>query len=166
MRERDDRYEEDYDHEPRSIRKKSSNKTLFIILGVVGGVLLLCILGCVGLAYWGFSTFSSLSEPTAEANAFLDNLKAGQVDAAYARTTRVFKTAQTPQQFQNFVNQYPALTTQTSRTFTGFNIYTGTGGSRANLHVAVNAGPTNAFAFTLVFTQEDGQWKVDQITVP
>jgi hypothetical protein len=166
MRERDDLYDEEDSYDYRPKRRQSSNKTLFIILGVVGGVLLLVVLGCVGLLYLGFSTFSKFPNPTAEADVFLNDLKTGQVDAAYARTTRVFKTAQTAQQFQNLVKQYPALTTQTSRAYTGFNVYTGTGGSRANLHVMVTAGSGNSLSFTLVFTQEDGQWKVDQITIP
>jgi hypothetical protein len=164
MRERDNGNDEEADYDYRPKRRKSSNKTLFIILGVVGGVVLLVVLGCAGLIYWGVNKFSQFPNLTTEADRFLDDLKTAQVDAAYARTSRNFKRAQAPAQFQAFLKQFPAFTNQTSRRYTGFNIFSGVGGARGTIH-ATAIGPGNSVSFTLILVEEDGQWKVDQLTI-
>ena len=165
MRRGDISSDEDDDYEYEPIRRKSSNRTLFIVLGVVGGMLLLVILVCAGLIYWGATRFSQFSVPTAEADRFLDDLKLGQLNNAYARTSRAFQTQQTLAQFQNFIKQFPAFTNQSSRTYTGFNVVSGAGGSRATLHATV-FGPGISVSFTLFLVEEGGQWKVDQLTIP
>jgi len=165
MRRRDISLNEDDDYEYEPTKRKSSNRTLFIVLGVVGGVLLILVMGCAGLAYWGVLSLAGFSDLTTEADRFLNDLKNGQVDAAYARTTRQFQARQTQAQFQDFVKQYPALTMQSSRTYTGVNVFAGTGGSRGIVNVTL-MGPGNSLSFTLVLSDEDGSWKITQLNMP
>jgi hypothetical protein len=155
--------EQQFDEE--RLRRHSQRRTLFIVLGVVGGVVLLVGAACGGLIYLGIRAFSQFPNITADADMFLDDIKSGQLDAAYERASTGFKSRQSPQQFRAFVSQYPALTTQTSRKYTGFNVFTGSGGTRGRVSATV-LGPNSSLSFTLVFIQETGQWKVDQITIP
>jgi hypothetical protein len=142
-------------------------KTLLIIFGAIGGVFLLCGLGCGGLIFYWLSPnpFSSMPNVMTEVDIFLDALKTDQVHVAYGRTSRAFQTRQSFEQFRAFVAQYPALTEQTSRQYGGLNIVSGTGGTTATIEATVLTA-NNSLAFTLIFILEDGQWKLDQFTVP
>jgi hypothetical protein len=165
MRRRDISLNEDDDYEYEPIKRKSSNRTLFIVLGVAGGVLLILVVGCAGLAYWGFRNFAGFPDLTTGADRFLNDLKNRRVVAAYERTTKQFQSRQTLAQFHAQVQQHPALTTHTSRTYTGFNVFSGPGGSRGTVNVTLK-GPEERLAFTLVLSDEDGLWKVTQLNMP
>ena len=101
----------------------------------------------------------------AAADQFVDEIRAGQIDAAYARTTNSFQAIRTPDQFREFVKQYPALTTYTSRTAGGVFINKTPGLTTATVRVTV-LGPGNSLSFTLILNKQNESWKVDQFNVP
>jgi hypothetical protein len=98
----------------------SGNKTLFIVLGVVGGLLLLVLLVCGGLAFFAVRSvqpFMNKAMQMAEdmtqgmmaAQAFLDNIRSDQLDDAYNATTDAFQKRMDREAFDELVHRHPAL---------------------------------------------------------
>jgi hypothetical protein len=150
---------------PEFERPRSNLKVLWIILGIVGGLFLLCGLSCAGLVYWGFGMFKQFPAMTASADAFINDLSSGQVDAAYNRTSSAFKSRMNAQQFQAFIDRFPALRKQTSRSTQGFNINQTPQGLQGVIKTTV-LGPNDSLSFTLVLVEENGAWKINDMTVP
>src|SRR5262245_36843688 len=95
---------------PDETDRSSSTKTLVIVLSVVGGLVLLGILGCVGLVFWGLRTVTTeLPVAQAAATAFLDDINAGRLDEAYDRTSQGLRSALSREQFEAFVARFPVL---------------------------------------------------------
>jgi hypothetical protein len=144
----------------------SSTKIVLIVVGVVGFVLLMMALACGGLIYWGISTaVPTLGAIQTSANGFVQDIRAGQFQAAYNRTTTGYQSRQSLQQFQKFVAIYPELTTHTSVTLNGYNITTTPAGGQSTVNFTA-VTPNNSLAFTLILIEENGQWRVDSFTVP
>jgi hypothetical protein len=124
------------------------------------------IAACAGFMFWGFKNFSGdMAGAQAASDAFIDDIRAGQIDAAYGRTTNSFQAIKPLDQFRQFVKQYPALATYTSRTPGGVFVNKQPGLTTATLRSTV-IGPGNSLSFTLVLKKENEEWKVDQFTVP
>jgi hypothetical protein len=164
----------DYDEDDESPRPRSSggsNKWI-LILGIIAGVLFVCILVCGGvvyLIYQGVSSAASSVKTAIEemqgsqqaAESFMRDIAGNRVDAAYNSTTKDFQTRQTLAQFRDLVNKNPALKnfqpplmsnnfTPASATFQG--------------NVAGQNGMWTSFTVTVI---KDGQtWKVDRFTIP
>jgi hypothetical protein len=177
-----DRYG-DYDDDDRGSRQRnSSNKSTLMVLGIGAAVLGVCLLICGGLFYLGLRMFrdgmanfgtaiqqaaeqaqqmQGMQDAESTAEAFLQDIAGGQVDSAYARTSKDFQARQTPPQFRAFVNQNPALQkyegdsldqlkfAPPSATFTG-----------------MVPGPNGDITFTLVVVKDGQAWKVDRFTIP
>jgi hypothetical protein len=147
-------------------RRKSSNKTVWIILGIGGAVLLVIVVACAGFGFWAMKSLTTdLPAAQASCDAFFDLLKADRVDAAYASTTKGFQSTTTTEKFREFVERYATLKAHNSRTFGNGNIFQGTGGKQATLHVTLLSA-NNATSCTVILMQEDGQWKVHQVNIP
>jgi hypothetical protein len=144
----------------------SSRKTLAIVLSLVGIVFLLCMGSCGGLLFWGLRTaMSTLPALQTSANAFLDDLGAGRVEAAYARTSVGFQANQTLAQFRAMVDQYPALKEHTSRSVNWVHVSQQLGGPIGTVQATVLSAH-NSLSFTLTFVQEGEEWKVERFAVP
>ena len=103
--------------------------------------------------------------PVLNERLFLENLKDGKVDEAFAMTTNSFQNATPKEQFQNFVDRTPAIKTHTSRVMTGFNISVHTNtGKQATIKMTLN-GP-NSTTCTLIMVQENDEWRVQNFNVP
>jgi hypothetical protein len=148
---------QDYERE----KAKSGKRTLYIVLGAVSGGLLLVVLGCAGLVYWGFESISN-SPMIHEADGFLNDLKEGQVDAAHARTTKAFQERLPLAQFQAFLKSYPALTAQTSRSYKVANFIQGLSG-KVGVTVFGEGPPVE---ITLMLAEENGDLKIDDLSLP
>jgi hypothetical protein len=146
-------------------RPRSSKKIWIWILGIGSGLLLLCGLGCGGLIYWMVGMFRELPAVQASAEAFVNDLGAQRVDAAYARTSKAFQQTQSQDQFRAWVKRYPALTTFTSKSYSGLNLYQQPGGTQGIVKVTL-LGPQNSLSLTLILVKQDEQWKVNNISVP
>ena len=152
------------DYEPE--KGRSTNKTLVIVLSIVGGLILLLGLGCGGLLFWGLRTVGKeLPVVRAEADAFLDDLNAGRLDDAYARTAQGFRDAQTFDQFKEFVTRFSVLTTHTSRSITGLHLHHQPGQTTPTVRVTVLGG-SNSLSFTLIFVPESEAWKMQRLNIP
>src|SRR5262245_26634621 len=100
--------------------RESSDKTLLIVLSIIGGVLLLGLVICGGLAFYAVQTFGTIAEKTmkgfedmvesmAAANDFLENIKADRLDAAYQATTERYRQQVNREAFGELVKQHPPL---------------------------------------------------------
>jgi hypothetical protein len=150
-----------------ALRTAASNmKVLVIVLICLGVFGLLAVGACAGLGFFAFKTVTKeLEAAQVPAEAFFDQLKAGQLQAAYQSTTADFQAQQAFPQFSGFVALHPNLTGHTSRNMAGFQMTTVNGGKQAVLPYTLN-GPTGATNCTLTLQDTGGGWKVHRLTVP
>jgi hypothetical protein len=147
-------------------RSGGSSKALWIVLGVVGGLLLVC-LGCGGIIafiyYKNKDTFSTAFGGAFAAETFLQQLQQGNVDGAYNLTSKSFQTRQSRAQFKAFLDKHPGLLSHSSHSITGD---PGSVTDRSiTYRVTVNSSSGTQGA-TLKLVKENDQWKVDDFTVP
>ena len=166
-RDRDDERENDR----RSRRRddpppRSSSKPLFMILGGIGCVFLLCCGGLTGVGIWGFNAFKTQLEPAiATSNEFLDLLQEKQRDEAYAMTSSGFRARTSETQFAEFLKKFEMFSQATSRSLTSANILQDQSGSQVVVKMTLNS-PNNAMTCTLILVKEQESWKVENLTVP
>ena len=117
-----DNIDDRFDDRPRRRDGGSSNKTLFIILGIVGGMIGLSCLGCAGFFGWGvFQAKKGIEQladsfgPSLAADAFFTNVKLNP-RTAYVSTSQGFKDRQSEAEFKKFVDAHPILTEQVATT--------------------------------------------------
>jgi len=142
----------------------STKKTLIIVLSIVGGLVLLCGLSCVGIGIWAFKKFGDLPQVGVSAEMFSENLASGRIDAAYAQTSPRFQKKQTLEEFKALLKRYPALTTATSRNLSNMDVKQTPDCLEAPGQKVLN-GPNIAKTVYLILVKEDEQWKVDSISV-
>jgi hypothetical protein len=103
-------YQEDYDRPARS----SGTKTVFIVLGIVGGLFVLGVIGCLGIVGWGVfnfqKQFSGMIATITAGEAFLTDLQGNRIDAAYASTSAEYQAKTSRKQFDEFLAKHPLLT--------------------------------------------------------
>src|SRR5262245_44000102 len=133
----------------------SNMKVLVIVLICLGFLALLGVGACVGLGFFAFKTVSKeLEAAKAPAESFFEQLKSGQLQAAYQSTTADFQAQQTFAQFSAFVALHPNLTNHTSRDSVGFNMTNVNGVKQAELPYALT-GPTGTTNCTVTL-QDNG----------
>ena len=106
----------------------------------------------------------SITDMLASANGFLDDIGAGRIDSAYARTSANFRKVRTADQFKALVDKHPPLKEQPTRKIGGYSVTTtwirGSATYHATLQVAKESLPVK-----LGLVTEEGQWKVDDLAV-
>jgi|GEM_PF-6731697 len=163
-------FDRDYDRNRDSDReppRSSSNRSVWLILLAGGcGMFLLCGGGIVAFVIWGVSSFTK-DFPAAQAVAdqFLERLREGKIDDAYALTSPEFRAQMSQEQFGEFMKKHETFTRQTSRTQNGFRVIHDGGGKRVFIQMTLRS-PNNAMTCTLVLIEEGGSWKVQKLTVP
>jgi hypothetical protein len=158
-------------HEEAS--SQSSTNVVLIVIAIIVGVLLLVVLACAGFGFFAYRAASQAVGPMLEAAAewsdadtaaesFLSELAAGQIEAAYRSTSPAFQAGQTLEQFQAFVQQHPLLTqhTEVEMEDSDHNAAAGQMMLQYTLH---GDGQTKV---TFYMVKENGQWRVDKLTVP
>lgn len=114
---RDDPYDSDFGDRPRrrSNNPDSSNKTLWIVLGVLGGGFVLTLLVCGGIVLYGFmqvkkgvENFANVIGPTIAAEAFLAQVKVNP-GVAYTSTSSGFQSRQSKMDFEQYVRMNAIL---------------------------------------------------------
>jgi hypothetical protein len=161
---------------------RGSKGALWGLLGVVGGVTLVCAglltIGIVAIYWLGRSAQQTLQRAAAEqealakqthlmvvqavADQFFMLVKQGREDVAYQQfTSKGFRERQSLEQFRAFIKKYPQLrdpdapiTSTPARE-----------GATCTVPVTVK-GRDGVQTFTLRVIEEDGTWKVDDITAP
>jgi hypothetical protein len=163
MREADD------DYVPE---KKSGGNTALIIVLVIGGVFLVVALVCGGLAYYGLRSFSQVMQTAmaqvgemtaamAEPELFFQDIAAGNLDAAYGRTSKAYQGRTKLEDFKKFV-ETNKLKNATSR-FASNQNYTP---QRTTAHYTVTAADGTSVSLTIQVIKEGEQWRVDSLTSP
>ena len=151
----------------------SATKIVLIVVGVVGGIVVLIILACAGIAYFGMRAVQQVGASAmqlatdvqasqAAAEEFLADIAGGQVDLAYSQTTKDFQARQTLQEFRALIDKNPILKTRSS-SFLGSQSITGT---RAVFRATVSAPDGKTLNCTVTVVKEGDTWKVDRLTVP
>jgi hypothetical protein len=173
----------DYDYDSRDYERgqsRSSNSTLWIVLGVVGGILLVCGGGitAVGfLVYYGvksarekievaqkqFEEQNEVSLAQLAANDFLSDLRTGFVDAAYNKTSEGFKRRKNLFQFKQYVDLNPALKGNAPPQIT---MQRQAHATTATAKVTLQNNFGQQVNATILLVKENGIWKVDDVTIP
>jgi flagellar basal body-associated protein FliL len=163
---------EGYDDDRNDDRRppaRGSNSTLWIVLGVLGGLFLLTIAACGGAAFFGFraakDVVGQFAVSTGAAEAFLDKLQSNQIPAAYKETSAAYQAGTSQEQFAAFIAKNPALTGHTGRTANTFNMMQVNGVNKFRIQYMLT-GPNAGTTCTLMLVEENGTWVVDSLTVP
>ena len=188
----DDRFD---DRPRRESSGGSSNRTLWIILGVLALVVGVPCLGCVGIFGWGVfkvkegvEQFGNTIVVSAAGTKFLDDTKRNP-KTAYATTTDKFQSEMTEAEFVAYVKDHPILTEQNSKNLTSplnFDIESGEpvkleyelsvkspiGTEQTTPRTARRIGNPppkkdlpDDATATIILVQQNGQWKVDSFDV-
>jgi hypothetical protein len=150
------------DHESDS--GGSTKKTLIIVLSIVGGLVLLCGLSCVGFGVWAFKKYGDLPQVAVNAELFGENIATDDIAAAYAQTSRGFQEKQTLEEFKALLQRYPSLKSATSHTLSNMDVKETPNGMEAHVQEIVS-GPNGSNTVSLTLVKEEGLWKVDSISV-
>jgi hypothetical protein len=153
------------DEENRN-RGSRSNPVLLLIVACAGCLFVLICGGIIGLVIWGKNAVDKDMPPVqAAASNFFDSIRAGDLNAAYEKTSSSFRTQNTPERFADFIKQYEILTKHDKRTLNAFIVFNGTTGKHARIQMTLQA-PNNAMTCTLILVEENGAWKINQVTIP
>jgi hypothetical protein len=155
------------------LHDNSSKVTLIVVGSVVGGLLLL-LLACGGLVFYGVHRAGQTLGPQLQAQfelqmadgavqGFLNDLGGGQVDAAYDSTTPAFRAKQTLPQFKKFVERNPLLKKFTTAEHAPVN--NAPGARQLTLNYTLN-GEGGPLTMTVQVVKEGEEWKVDSVSVP
>jgi hypothetical protein len=135
-----------------------SRRSKTILFVVSGAIVLSC--GLCGGCF--VQSFRELPKVQAAAESFMDQLKAAQIDEAYAATAPDFKAATGLEGFRAELVRFPALTKQDSRSMGGCRIFNG---NQAQVGYSI-VSPPNAVTMSLTLGKVDGGWKVSGLHVP
>lgn len=139
-------------------------KTLYMILALLAGVLLVGIAACAGLLSWGTGLVGELPKAQASASKFLDDIDAGLLADAYESAAPSFRARLTRDQFAAFVKDHPVLRNQKKRTMAGMRIYQKPAGETVMINYDMADGD-NSLALLLALTKVDGRWRIASIHV-
>ena len=157
-------------------RSDSSTNTVLVVIGVVVGVLLLVVLACGALGLFAFRAASVTVAPMVQAaqemedgasaaEEFLQALSEGKVDVAYKSTTPAFQANQTPEQFKAFLDKNPLLTDKfAARNQNAPNAAAAAG--RMTIPYTLSRDGFGLMDLTIHLVDDEGEWKVDALTVP
>jgi hypothetical protein len=163
----------DYDDDRESPRRpSSSNTTLYVVLGILGAGLCVCLFLCAGvgvLSYrWAASAATSPwvmmddeEESESAASEFMTYLADSDLEAAYDSTTNGFRARQSFVQFRDFVARNPALKNP-DPSFSTTNVTS----RSATCQISVSGRNGRTTTFTLQLLKVGEAWKVDQLTIP
>lgn len=202
MSRRRDRDDDEWDDRPPP---RASNRTMWIVLGVLGVSFLLLGAGCLGVIVMGvfkagqvFNQGMQVFAGVATAEGFLEDLRNGRSKAAYEGTTARFKSTMTAEQFEQLLKKHPTLTKSTYHTSENM-IPSGEPPTKIVVKLTLHtdeppvdeededdkppkpkpipppkappaAGKKNdlppEIKVSITVVNENGTWKVDEITVP
>jgi hypothetical protein len=144
-----------------AVRRPESNKTLWIVLSIAGGLVVIC--GCCGVVvavlYYRHQEKFTASEHVADQ--FLNDLSMGRIDSAYDLTSAAYKGRKTKQELRTFLDKNPALRTYNSDSLTP-DTEASTDASLA-FHAPLTGSVSSC---TVRMVKEGDQWKVDDLTLP
>jgi hypothetical protein len=139
-----------------------SGRSVWFWVGIgCGGLLLIGLLigGGIGfVVYKGYRTFQA---PTAEVKAHLADVKAGNLDAAYARLTPAYQSEVSKEEFQAFAGKHATFGQNADSTFSNIQIQNDTATLGGSLRGADGAAEDASFKLV----QQGGAWRISDIEV-
>jgi hypothetical protein len=141
---------------PPAPAKKGKGPVFWVALGCCG-CLLLTLLGFGAIVGGAFFMSSGAVEA---ARAQLADIKAGNLDAAYARTTSSYQATHSAAAFAAFVERHPGLKGNTDSTFMNRKVENNTATLSGTL---THAAGTEVVEYTLA--KEGPEWKISGLTV-
>jgi hypothetical protein len=142
----------------------STRQILLIVFGTLGGVLLALLLAGGVFVYWRYSSVSPAEhEVQAAADAFMQDVHAGHVQAAYQRMTGAFRARRSFQEFERQVTQNPTFTHYTSLTRHGVQFSSTPTGTVAMVSFTASDS-RQSMSFKIVLMHENGQWLVEKVS--
>jgi hypothetical protein len=144
-------------------RGPCTKQILLIVFGTLGGALLVIILACA-LIYWRLTSVSPTEqEVQAAADAFMQDVHAGHLQAAYDRMTSAFRARRSFQEFERQVTQKPVFTHYTSLTRHGVQFNSTPTGTVAMVSYTVS-DLRQSMSFKIVLMNENGHWLVENVS--
>jgi len=164
--------------------EQQSDNTAVKIVAIIGGIVLVIVLSCgvvvlfvVQAAKKMASDFEGTIKEFAEdakqsqkaVDSFLADIRAGKLDNAYESTTREFKERMSRAEFEELIKQHPALKEKPTVNINMNSPNVGApnfpGGMHEYSYKAEGKDHKNKIEFSLTLEKEDGQMKVDQLTI-
>lgn len=142
----------------------SSKKTLYMILGLAAGMLVVAIAACAGLLSWGTALVGELPRAQAAASKFLDDIEEGELDHAYDAAAPTFRARFSAKEFAALVKKHPVLRKQTNRAMTGMRIYQRPSGEQATIDYRV-ADDQKPLSLVISVMKIGGQWRIANFIV-
>lgn len=129
-----------------------------VLLAIVGGLV------CVGVCGAGIGGVVVATEGAVqESRGFLADLRQGNLDAAYQRTSPEFRASHPQDSFEQAVARIPVLRQQTGASFTNRNI-NASGRTIATIGGQLTA-PSGTFPFEVELYREGDRWLVNSVTL-
>jgi hypothetical protein len=184
----------DFGDDPRDferVQSQSSNRTLWIILCIVGGVLLICGGGITAVFFGVYYVVRAakekvvtiheqvekqMEEQQRQAQAqhervmaqdlvdkFLSNLRRGFLDVAYNDTSTDFRKRMSAVQFRQFVDKNAVLK---ANALPQIEMQASNDATSATAKATLTSNFGQRSVVTLRMVKENGFWKVDDLTIP
>jgi hypothetical protein len=139
-----------------------SGRSVWFWVGIgCGGLLLIGLLIAGGIGFAVYKGVRTFQKPTEEVKAHLADVKAGNLDAAYARLAPAYQTEVSKEEFQAFVSKHPTYSQNTDTGFSNIQIQNETASLGGFLRGV--GGESEDASFKLV--QQGGAWKISDIEV-
>ena len=139
-----------------------SGRSVWFWVGIgCGGLLLIGLLIGGGIGFMVYKGVRAVQAPHAEVKAHLADVKAGNLDAAYARLAPAYQTEVSKEEFQAFVAKHASFAQHADSTFSGVNITNDTATVAGSL--AGTGGDLEDASFKLIHV--GGAWKISDIEV-
>jgi hypothetical protein len=126
-----------------------------------GGLLLIGLLIAGGIGFAVYKGVRTFQKPTEEVKAHLADVKAGNLDAAYARLAPAYQTEVSKEEFQAFVAKHPSYSQNTDTGFSNIQIQNET----ASLGGFLRGGGGESEDASFKLVQQAGAWKISDIEV-
>ncbi|MEU6073633.1 DUF4878 domain-containing protein [Micromonospora sp. NPDC047074] len=145
-------------YQPMPAPAPKSGRTTRTILIVVAVVLAVCCAGGVGGGFWLYRTYDSAAEPARDAtSAYLDDVRAGNYQAAYGRLCASTRDVTTPEEFTRVQSAQAKIT---SYTFSGTNVSNHNGQVRGVVTVRIVQETGAEVTWSIPLVKEGGEWRV------
>jgi FHA domain/Domain of unknown function (DUF4864) len=139
-----------------------SGRSIWFWLAVgCGGLLLIGALIAGGIGFVVYKGYRTFQAPTAEVKAHLAEVKAGNLDAAYARLAPAYQSEVSKEEFQAFAGKHATFAQNTDSSFSNIQIQNETATLGGSLKTA--DGTAEDASFKLV--QQGGTWRITDIEV-
>ncbi|MCX4388196.1 DUF4878 domain-containing protein [Micromonospora peucetia] len=147
-------------YQPMPVPTPKPNRTLRTVLIVVAAVVALCCLGGLGGGFWLYRTYDNAAGPAREATAaYLDDVRAGDYQAAYGRLCERVREVTTPEEFTRVQSAQEKIR---SYKFTGTSVSNNNGRVRGNVTVRIVKETGAELTQSVPLVKESGEWRVCQ----